>query len=120
MAGAPEFLPMLLDAMHRVLDEERTALLSGSPDQITAATQRKLALADRIERECPAPPASQSERDRIAELARYNRENAMICSAMLTHMTAALDKLRGHDPHRSYAADGNDRTPAAPNVLGSA
>lgn len=120
MAKPPEFRSILLDAMRRLLEEERSALLSGSPDQITAVTRRKLALADEIERECPSPAILPAERDAITELARYNRENAVICSAVLSHMTAALDKLRGHEPHRSYAADGSERPGASPQALGSA
>jgi hypothetical protein len=56
----------------------------------------------------------------LAQAARYNRDNAVICSAMLRHLTQALDKLRRAEPHRSYLPDGSERNPRARHTLGAA
>jgi hypothetical protein len=39
---------------------------------------------------------------------------------MLRHLTAALDRLRRIDLHRSYNSDGTEQRPAARHALGAA
>lgn len=113
-------LAILLAQLRELLEQEREAFLSGSPERIAALAQQKLALADRIEREAAAPGAVAPSAGALAWLARYNRDNGVICSAMLRHMTQALDTLRRAEPHRSYRPDGSERNPPAPHTLGAA
>jgi len=113
-------LPALLDELRAVLEEERRTLLSGSAEGINAVTDRKLALAETIEGEVTVPGTPLPSIETLTRLARYNRENAVICNAMLRHLTAALDRLRRIDLHRSYNADGTEQQPAARHALGAA
>lgn len=117
-------LSSLLAELTELLAEEREAFLSCSPERIAALAQKKLALADRIERATTVPgaiaPAVAPGADTLSRLARANRENGMICSAMLRHMTQALDTLRRAAPHRSYRPDGSEHNPPAPHTLGAA
>jgi hypothetical protein len=39
---------------------------------------------------------------------------------MLRHLTAAIDRLRRQDPHRSYNADGSEQVRSAQHALGAA
>jgi flagellar biosynthesis/type III secretory pathway chaperone len=117
--GAPP-LDKLIEALQGLLEEERQALLSGAPAAIEAAAQRKLALAETIEAATAAPGASPPPRAALTALARTNQENAVICAAMLRHLGAAIDRLRGLDQHRSYTADGGERSPGAQHALGAA
>jgi flagellar biosynthesis/type III secretory pathway chaperone len=109
-----------LAALIELLEEERRTLLGGTPEQINAVTQRKLLLADKVERDCRGPGIARPEPAILQQLARYNQENAVICSAMLRHLTAALDKLRRYDLHRSYNPDGSEQSPARQHALGAA
>ena len=110
----------LLAELGTLLDEERQALLRGPPDRIAALSQQKLALADHIDAAAAAPGAELPDAATLARLQRGNRDNAVICSVMLRHMSGALDKLRRHELHRSYQADGSERNPPAPHTLGAA
>jgi hypothetical protein len=56
----------------------------------------------------------------LQPLARYNQENAVICAAMLRHLTAAIDRLRRQDPHRSYNPDGSEQSHSSRHALGAA
>jgi len=105
-----ESLSDLLEELKEALKKEREALLSGQPIRIDAATQRKLALGQRIERATDGRTPKADAR-MLQNLARYNRDNSVICSAVLHHMTAAIDRLRQYDPHRSYRADGSTTNP---------
>jgi flagellar biosynthesis/type III secretory pathway chaperone len=120
MNAPPNPLAALLAELRVLLEREREAFLSGSPERIAAVAQRKLALAELIEREAALPEAIAPSADALTALARYNRENGVICAAMLRHMTQALDKLRRSEPHRSYRPDGSEHTPPAPHPLGAA
>lgn len=111
---------MLFAELQQALEAERAALLSGSPDRIAAMAERKRELADRIETQAALPDAVPPDADALIRVARYNRANSMICSAMLRHMTQALDRLRRTEPHRSYRPDGSERNPPAPNTIGAA
>lgn len=113
-------LSMLFAELQQALEAERAALLSGRPDRVTAAAERKRALADMIEAESALPRAAPLDPDTLVRLARYNRANAAICSAMLRHLTRALDILRRTEPHRSYRPDGTESNPPARNTLGAA
>jgi flagellar biosynthesis/type III secretory pathway chaperone len=110
----------LLDELREVLEEERRTLVSGSAAAITAVTQRKLTLAETIEQEVTVTGTPLPSIETLTRLARYNRENEIICSAMLRHLTAALDRLRRIDLHRSYKSDGTEQRPAARHALGAA
>jgi len=112
-------LPALLEELREVLEEERRTLLGGSAAAISAVTQKKLALAEAIEQEVTVPGTLPSL-ETLTRLARYNRENEIICGAMLRHLTAALDRLRRIDLHRSYNPDGSEQRPAARHALGAA
>lgn len=120
MANDATRLGALVDDLRDVLEEERRALLSGTPDAINAIAQRKLALAETIEAATAGADASRPHPDALAALARYNQENAVICAAMLRHLTAAIDRLRHHDPHRSYNPDGSEQSSPARHALGAA
>lgn len=113
-------LPALLEELREVLEEERRTLVSGSAAAITAVTQKKLALAETIEQEVTVPGTPLPSIETLTRLARYNRENEIICGAMLRHLTAALDRLRRIDLHRSYNSDGSEQRPAARHALGAA
>jgi flagellar biosynthesis/type III secretory pathway chaperone len=119
MSGATR-LGGLLDELRAALEDERGLLLSGTPEQINHIAQRKMTLADAIERESAALDHTVPAADVLAKLARYNRENAVICATILRHMTAALDKLRQRDVHRSYGADGTEVSPPGQRPLGAA
>ena len=120
MATSTNRFSALLDELREVLEEERGILLSGSPERITAVVARKLSLAERIERECTENGTTAPSIDTLTSIARYNRENSVICSAMLRHLTRSIDKLRQHELHRSYGPDGAERSPAAQHPLGAA
>lgn len=111
---------LLFSELQQVLEEERAALLGGTPERVAAAAARKQALADLIEERAAQPGASPPGTDALTRAARYNRDNAAICSAMLRHLTQALDKLRRQEPHRSYRPDGSERNPPARHTLGAA
>jgi flagellar biosynthesis/type III secretory pathway chaperone len=123
MAG--ESLSELIDELANVLAEERQALLSGTPDSIHAAAQKKSQIADRIEQAtstsgAPQPSPDSLNTDALTALARYNQENGVICDAMLRHLTDATDRLRQIDLHRSYNADGSEENRSAQHALGAA
>jgi hypothetical protein len=113
-------LEQLLDELRRILEEERIALLIGPPSRIDAAIARKLALADDIERETKNAPRTLPQLNVLRALARYNRQNSVICSAMLRHVTGALDRLRRRDLHRSYNPDGSEQNPPSQRLVGAA
>ena len=120
MAMPKESLAQLIDELAGVLAEERQALLSGTPESINAAAEKKSRVASRIEQATGAPGAPQPNADSLTALARYNQENAVICDAMLRHLTDAIDRLRQIDLHRSYNADGSEQSPQARHALGAA
>lgn len=120
MTTANDDLPALLGQLQHVLEEERRALLAGNPERITAMAQSKLTLAEVIEEETARPGAASPSRETLIALARYNRQNATICSAMLRHLTQAIDRLHRYEPHRSYQPDGSEKSPPAPHMLGAA
>lgn len=120
MAISSARLPALLDELRAVLEEERRTLVSGSAEAIGAVIRRKLALAEAIEAEATVPDTPLPELETLTWLARYNRENAIICNAMLRHLTASLDRLRRIDLHRSYNPDGSEQRPSAQHALGAA
>jgi hypothetical protein len=111
---------LLFAELQLLLEEERAALLGGSPERIIAAAGRKIELADRIEAHAARPDGGAPDAELLARAARYNRDNAAICAAMLRHLTEALDKLRRSEPHRSYLPDGSERNPPAQHTLGAA
>ena len=113
-------LPVLLDEMRAVLEDERRTLVGGDPAAINAVTERKLALSEDIERAVAIAGTATPDIETLTRLARYNHENAIICNAMLRHLTAALDRLRRIDLHRSYNPDGSEQRPAARHALGAA
>jgi flagellar biosynthesis/type III secretory pathway chaperone len=120
MANPNANLATLLEELRRALEEERGILLAGDAEQINAITQRKMVLADAIERASTNLDHAAPVREDVRRLARYNRENSVICTAILRHMTAALDKLRQRDPHRSYGPDGAEHNPPSQRPLGAA
>ncbi|HTT78240.1 MAG TPA: hypothetical protein VMF86_01035 [Stellaceae bacterium] len=111
---------LLFAELQQLLEEERTALLGGNPERIIAAAGRKRELADRIETHAALPATAAPPPETLARAARYNRDNSVICAAMLRHLTEALDKLRRSEPHRSYRPDGSERNPPARHTLGAA
>jgi flagellar biosynthesis/type III secretory pathway chaperone len=113
-------LAELVAELRELLETERRALLSGSPEAINDIAQRKMQLADLIERETATAGAERPSPDTLVAIARYNRENGIICTAMLRHLTASIDRLRRHDPHRSYLSDGREQTLSAQHALGAA
>lgn len=113
-------LSQLLAELQQLLEEERSALLGGNPERIIAAAGRKRELADRIETQAALPATAVPPSQTLARAARYNRDNSVICAAMLRHLTEALDKLRCSEPHRSYRPDGSERNPPARHTLGAA
>jgi flagellar biosynthesis/type III secretory pathway chaperone len=120
MATAAERLEELIDELRDVLEEERRALLSGTAATINAVTQRKMLLADMIDQATMVPGTSRPDPASLRPLVRYNQENAVICAAMLRHLTAAIDRLRRQDPHRSYRPDGSEQSRSAQHALGAA
>ncbi|HWB51623.1 MAG TPA: hypothetical protein VG651_21115 [Stellaceae bacterium] len=120
MAAGSANLAGLIDELREILEAERRALLSGTPAAINQITQRKIRVAELIEQATAGPGAPGPDADRLTPLARYNQENAVICAAMLRHLTAAIDRLRRHDPHRSYGPDGSEQTRSAQYALGAA
>jgi hypothetical protein len=113
-------LHALLDDLRRVLEEERRTLLSGMPARLQVVTERKLALAEAIEHESRPGTSAMADLKQLKALARYNRENSVICGAILRHMTAGLDRLRQREPHRSYRADGSEHNPPSGRLVGAA
>jgi hypothetical protein len=111
---------LMFGELQQLLEEERAALLGGNPERIVAAADRKRELAEMIEAQAALPGAMPPDNATLARAARYNRDNAVICAAMLRHLTQALDKLRRHEPHRSYRPDGSERNPPARHTLGAA
>jgi flagellar biosynthesis/type III secretory pathway chaperone len=121
MAAEPEKrLTGLLDDLRQILEEERRTLLSGMPARLQVVTQRKLDLADAIEQETAPGTSAVADLNQLKTLARYNRENSVICGAILRHMTGALDRLRQREPHRSYRADGSEHNPPSGRLVGAA
>ena len=115
-----EHLIDLIEELRDVLERERQALLSGTPEVIRTVTQHKMLVADLIEQATMTPGSPRPGQAELLPLARYNQENAVICAAMLRHLTAAIDKLGRHDPHRSYRSDGSEQTRSAQHALGAA
>ena len=120
MTNPAERLVDLIDELRDVLELERRALLSGTPQTISAATQRKMLIADLIEQATLTPGAQRPDPALLRPLVRYNQENAIICDTMLRHLTAAIDRLRRRDPHRSYLPDGSEQNRSARHSLGAA
>lgn len=120
MATPTERLAELIDELRDILEEERRTLLSGKPETISAVTLRKMLVADLIDQTTLAPGAGRPDPSVLRPLARYNQENAVICAAMLRHLTAAIDRLRRQDPHRSYNSDGSEQSRSSRHVLGAA
>ncbi|HJU19969.1 MAG TPA: hypothetical protein VJ770_26250 [Stellaceae bacterium] len=120
MNASTDRLSALLAELRELLDAERQAFLAGSPERIAALAQRKLALADAIEREAALAAAAPPRADTLLALARANRENGVICAAMLRHLTQAVDALRRSAPHRSYRPDGTEHNPPEERPLGAA
>jgi flagellar biosynthesis/type III secretory pathway chaperone len=120
MADAVEELGDLIGELRELLEAERRALLSGTAEAINAVTQRKMLVADMIETATMVPGAPRPPQEALVPLARYNQENAVICAAMLRHLTAAIDRLHGHDQHRSYNSDGSEQSGGARHALGAA
>jgi hypothetical protein len=110
----------LLAELREILEEERRVLLSGSPELISGLAERKLRLAEIIEKKSKMPEMALPNLETVTWLDRYNRGNSVICSAMLRHLTGTIDKLRRHDLHRSYRADGAETSPNTQNPLGAA
>jgi flagellar biosynthesis/type III secretory pathway chaperone len=120
MAETFRGLATLLDELRRVLEEERGILLSGVPARLQQVTAHKHSLADAIEDVTRPGTSPLPDLHELQALARYNRENSIICHAILRHMTAALDRLRQNDPHRSYRADGREQNPPSGRLVGAA
>jgi flagellar biosynthesis/type III secretory pathway chaperone len=120
MTSSSDKLPDLLVELREILEEERRVLLSGSPERIGGLAERKLLLAEMIEKKSKMPGMALPNLETLTWLDRYNRANAVICSAMLRHLTQTIDKLRRHDLHRSYRADGAETSPTTQNPLGAA
>jgi flagellar biosynthesis/type III secretory pathway chaperone len=121
MPRSSDRLSSLLAELRQILEEERAILLSGTPQRISGVVERKLALAEEIESQFAAPAAiTPSIVEILSWLERYNRGNSVICSALLRHMTEAIDRLRRHELHRSYGPDGAQNRPLTQNPLGAA
>jgi flagellar biosynthesis/type III secretory pathway chaperone len=120
MPQPAEHLAELIDELRDILEAERRALLSGTPMAINDITQRKMLVADMIDQATLVPGTPRPDPKLLQPLARYNQENAVICAAMLRHLTAAIDRLRHQDPHRSYGPDGSEHTRSAQHALGAA
>ena len=113
-------LAELIGELRAILEEERRALLSGSAEAIGAIAQRKSAVAEWIEEATAAPGTQRPSAEMLTPLARYNQENGMICATMLRHLTDAVDRLRRHEPHRSYKPDGSEENRALLSKIGAA
>jgi flagellar biosynthesis/type III secretory pathway chaperone len=120
MSGSGEQLVELIEELRELLEAERRVLLSGTPVAIGAITQRKTLVADLIEQATMVPGTPRPDPALLRRLARYNQENAVICAAMLRHLTGAIDRLRHRDPHRSYGPDGSEQPRSAQHALGAA
>ncbi|MBV8118482.1 MAG: hypothetical protein JO081_00905 [Alphaproteobacteria bacterium] len=120
MSNSSQPLLQLLAELRDLLEEERSVLLSGSPERISVVVARKLALAEMIERARQTSSATPPDLETLKALERYNRGNSIICSAMLRHLTRALDKLRQREVHRSYRSDGAENRPPVQSPLGAA
>jgi flagellar biosynthesis/type III secretory pathway chaperone len=120
MMTTSDRMSTLLAELRQVLEEERAALLSGSPERLSKVVERKLAVAEMIETECTISTSVPPNVETLGWLDRYNQENSIICSAMLRHMTRTIDKLRQHELHRSYGPDGAENSSPAHNPLGAA
>jgi len=120
IAAPAERLAALVDELREVLEEERRVLLSGTPAVIGAITQRKMLIADLIDQATLVPGTPRPDPTLLRPLMRYNQENAVICAAMLRHLTAAIDRLRRQDPHRSYNPDGSEQNRSSQHALGAA
>ena len=115
-----EHLGGLLDELRDVLERERQALLSGKAETIRTVTHHKMLVANLIEQATTVPGTPRPNAAVLQRLARYNQENAVICGAMLRHLTDAIDRLRRYDPHRSYRPDGSEQSHSAQHALGAA
>ena len=120
MRTPTERLGELVEELADVLQRERRALLSGTPEVINTITRHKMLVADLIDQATIVPGAEPPEPELLQPLARYNQENAVICAAMLRHLTAAIDRLRRQDLHRSYNRDGSEQHRASQHALGAA
>ncbi len=120
MTAREDRLTELIDLLRYALEEERQALLSGTSEAINAIAQRKMLLADSIEQATAVPGTARPATAELVALARYNQENAVICDTMLRHLTAAIDRLRRQDPHRSYKPDGSEQDHSTKRALGAA
>jgi flagellar biosynthesis/type III secretory pathway chaperone len=120
MASKSEGLSGLLCELQQVLEEERSILLSGHPQRIARAVERKLRLAQEIEIAWTEAGTARPHRDTVVRLNGLNRGNAVICSAVLRQLTRTLDQLRQHECHRSYRPDGGETSPSAMGRLGAA
>ena len=118
MAGKQ--LGELLEELQDVLHRERQALLSGTAEAIRTITQHKMLVAEMIDQASTALGTPQLSPTALLPLVRYNQENAVICAAMLSHLTAAIDRLHRLDPHRSYRPDGSEQNRSAQHALGAA
>jgi hypothetical protein len=113
-------LSRLLRELREVLEQERGVLLSGHPQRIAGAVDRKLRLAAEIESAWTEAGGERPDCETVLQLDRLNRGNAVICSAVLRQLTRTLDRLRRGDSHRSYRPDGGEAQPPAPGRLGAA
>jgi len=120
MTTSSERLGELIDELREVLEMERRALLSGTPETISAVTQRKMLIADMIDQTSTELGTLRPDPEVLRPLQRYNQENAIICATMLRHLTDAIDRLRRQDPHRSYRPDGSEQNRPAQHALGAA
>jgi flagellar biosynthesis/type III secretory pathway chaperone len=120
MPSPTDRLDGLIDELREVLEMERRALLSGTPETISAVTQRKMLVADLIDQTSAQLGILRPDPEVLRPLQRYNQENAFICATMLRHLTDAIDRLRRHDPHRSYRPDGSEQSRPARHALGAA
>jgi flagellar biosynthesis/type III secretory pathway chaperone len=120
MTTSSERLGELIDELREVLEMERRALLSGTPETINAVTQRKMLIADMIDQTSTELGTLRPGPEVLRPLQRYNQENAIICATMLRHLTDAIDRLRRQDPHRSYRPDGSEQSRPAQHALGAA
>jgi flagellar biosynthesis/type III secretory pathway chaperone len=120
MTITSENLDELIGELQDVLERERQALLSGTAEAIRTVTQHKMLVADLIDQATLVPGTPRPAPALLRPLARYNQENAVICAAMLRHLTAAIDRLHQQDPHRSYKPDGSEQSRSAQHALGAA